>query len=103
MRPSCADSELSPFARSRGPKSDGEAVKWMLKSTGVNLMESSSFGHPPKAAAPAVAGPSINLTVGTAAPTLCKKVLRVHSRLNSMYRLLRIDLHGRSVFRVMNR
>ena len=64
-------------------------MKWLPKSTGVNLMESSSFGHPPEPAAPEIAGLSINLTVGTAAPTLCKKVLRVQSRLNPMCRLLK--------------
>src|SRR5436309_5153931 len=49
---------------------------------GVNLTESSSFGHPTEPTAPGVASLSINLTVGTPAPTVCKKVLRVQSRLN---------------------
>jgi hypothetical protein len=56
----------------------------MLKSIGVNLARSGSFGHPPEAAAPGVAPLSISLTVGTPAPTVCKKVLRVQSRLNSI-------------------
>src|SRR5882724_2362019 len=32
-------SRLSPFARSRGPKSAGVAVKWRVRSIGTNLSD----------------------------------------------------------------
>ena len=88
MYPSCSEPRPNSRARARGPKSLDDAVKSRFRSSGVHFVEEVSALASPTAFSRAIGSLTATVTVGTAAPIICKKTLRDRSVLEFIDRIL---------------